>query len=91
MNSNKLHEWKNSATQLKDTINTLIDQYTYVLNKYADARDAAAGNDEEKENVDTIFMELTNAKNKLCALNGGRRSSSRRRSKALKRTRKNRG
>jgi hypothetical protein len=87
MNYNDLDEWKTSATKLKDDINMLINPYNGTLDTYAAARNAAM-NDEEKEDVDTIFRELTDAKNRLCALMGGRRRSSRRRSKVAKRSRK---
>ena len=89
MNYNELDEWKNNAIQLKDDIIRLTNPYNDILDTYAAARDAAI-NDEEKENVDTIFRELTDSKNRLCALMGGRRSSSRRRSKVTKRSRKHR-
>ena len=87
MNYNDLDEWKTNAIQIKDDIIRLINPYNDILDKYAAARNAAAdaGNDEEEENVDTIFRELTDAKNRLCALMGGRR-----RSKVAKRTRKHR-
>jgi hypothetical protein len=90
MNYNELDEWKTNATQLTSDIGRLINPYNDILNKYAAARNAAAdaGNDEEEENVDTIFRELTDAKSRLCALMGGRRKSSRRRSKVAKRSRK---
>jgi hypothetical protein len=89
MNYNDLDEWKTNATKLKDDINMLINPYNGTLDTYAAARNAAM-NDEEKQDVDTIFRELTDAKNRLCALMGGRRSYSRRRSKVAKRTRKHR-
>jgi hypothetical protein len=87
MNYNNLAEWKTNATKLARDIDMLINPYNGTLDTYAAARDAAM-NDEEKENVDTIFRELTDSKNRLCALMGGRRSSSRRRSKLAKRSRK---
>jgi len=87
MNYNDLNGWKTKATQLTRDIDRLINPYNVTLDTYAAARDAAM-NDEEKEDVDTIFRELTDAKNRLCALMGGRRSYSRRRSKVTKRSRK---
>ena len=89
MNYNDLDEWKTSVRQLTSDIDRLINPYNGILDTYAAARDATI-NDEEKEDVDTIFRELTDAKNRLCALMGGRRSSSRRRSKVAKRSRKHR-
>ena len=93
MNYNDLDEWKTSVTQLTQDIDRLINPYNGILDTYAAARNAAAdaeNREEEEENVDTIFRELTDAKNRLCALMGGRRSSSRRRSKVAKRSRKHR-
>jgi hypothetical protein len=90
MNYNDLDEWKAKATKLTSDIDGLINPYNGILDTYAAARNAAADaeNREEEENVDTIFRELTDAKNRLCALMGGRRRSSRRRSKVAKRSRK---
>jgi hypothetical protein len=89
MNYNDLVEWKTNTSQLTRDIDRLINPYNGILDTYAAARDAAI-NDEEKENIDTVFRELTDSKNRLCALMGGRRRSSRRRSKIPKRSRKHR-
>lgn len=86
MNANELNKWTNDVNQLKNEISRLINPYDSIVNRYEAAYNAAVG-DDAKENVINIFNELTNAKNQLCALMGGRRS---RRSKVAKRTRKHR-
>ena len=92
MNDNRIMDWKGDATQLKNDINRLYNSYNSILDRYADERNAAV-DDDEKEKIDNIFIELTEAKNKFCALSGGRRSHRRSnsgRSKVTKRTRKHR-
>jgi len=96
MNDNRIVDWKDDATQLKNDINRLYDSYNSILDRYADERDAAV-DDDSKEKIDNVFIELTEAKNQFCALSGGRRShrrshrrSNSRRSKVAKRTRKHR-
>jgi hypothetical protein len=92
MNDNRIMDWKGDATQLKNDINRLYNSYNSILDRYADERDAAV-DDDEKKKIDNIFIELTEAKNKFCALSGGRRShrhSNSGRSKVTKRTRKHR-
>jgi hypothetical protein len=73
MNDNRIMDWKGDATQLKNDINRLYNSYNSILDRYADERDAAVDND-SKEKIDNIFIELTEAKNKFCALSGGRRT-----------------
>ena len=77
-------------------MNKLYNPYNAILERYAAARDAAADG-AEKEEVDNKSREITSAKNRLCALMGGKRRLARshrhRRSyssRVLKRTRKHR-
>ena len=87
MDAAGLETWKSDVTQATQDIKRLSNILeNNIMNKWELARDEAG--DPGKHDIDALFTELTNAKAALCALNGGRRS--RRRSKALKRTRKHR-
>jgi hypothetical protein len=67
--------WINNVKQLTYKINSLKDEFSKVLNDWEDVRDEAG--ESGKAEIDAMFRKLSDAKNSLCTLKGGRRKNRR--------------
>ena len=63
--------WLNNVNQLTYKINSLKSEFSKILNDWEDVRDEAG--ESGKAEIDEMFRKLSDAKNSLCTLKGGRR------------------
>lgn len=84
--------WIAKVKQLTRQLNIITDDYNVILTEWDPIRDESAKNketyDSVKEEIDTAFTKLSEARAGLCALKGGK--SSRHSSRVTKRSRKHR-
>lgn len=70
------HIWVQRALKLRDTLKKSIDEFTYLSSKYEEMRDAAANNNNVKEQIDENYHYLVKTKKELGNLQaGGRRKT----------------
>lgn len=68
--------WKKKALELTAKVNSVVNEYTPILNHWEEVRDAAG--DSGKHEVDNCFRALSDARSKLCSLKGGSKRKQRR-------------
>jgi hypothetical protein len=66
--------WLKRSLKLRETIKNNIDEFQSLSSNYADMRDAAANNNDAKEEIDESYKYLVKVKKEFCDLQaGGRR------------------
>jgi hypothetical protein len=68
--------WLRRSLKLRETIKNAIDEFKSLSSNYADMRDAAANNNDAKEEIDDSYSFLVRVKKEFCDLQaGGRRKA----------------
>lgn len=68
--------WLKRSLKLRENIKNAIDEFKSLSSNYADMRDLAANNNDEKEEIDDSYNYLVKVKKEFCDLQaGGRRKA----------------